>query len=59
MDKHSFLDGPGLAVHLLMSNVKLVGVQGVSCGGTVKVYGGGGLEMFPNSFPRDLPDSPM
>ena len=51
MDKHSFLDGPGLAVHLLMSNVKLVGVQGVSCGGTVKVYGGGGLEMFPNSFP--------
>ena len=52
MDKHSFLDSPGLAVYHLVNNVKLVGVHGVSCGGTVEVYGGGGLEMFLNSFPQ-------
>ena len=52
MDKHSFLDGPGLAVYLLVDNVKLVGVHGVSCGGAVKVYGGGGLKMFLDSFPQ-------
>ena len=43
MDKHGFLYGPRLTVHLLMHNVKLVGVQGMSCSSTVKVYGGGGL----------------
>ena len=52
MDKHSFLDGPGLVVYLLVHNVKLVGVHGVSCGGAVKVYGGGGLKMFLDSFPQ-------
>ena len=52
MDEHGFLDGPGLAVYLLVYNVKLLGVHGVSCGGTVEVYRGGGLEMFLNSFPQ-------
>ena len=41
-----------LAVHLLVYNVKLVGIHGVSCGGTVEVYGGRGLEMFLDSFPQ-------
>ena len=58
-DKHSFLDGPGLVVYLLVNNVKLVGVHEVFCGGAVKVYGGGGLKMFLTLSPRDLPDSPM
>ena len=52
--KHGFLDGPGLAVYLLVYNVKLVGVHGVSCGGAVELYGGGGLEMFLNPFPQGL-----
>ena len=51
-DEHGFLDGPGLAVYLLVYNVKLVGVHRVSCGGSVEVYGGGGLEMFLDSFPQ-------
>ena len=51
-DEHSLLDGPGLAVYLFVNNVKLVGVHGMSCGGTVVVYGGRGLEMFLNSFPQ-------
>ena len=59
VDKHSFLDGPGLAVNLLVNNVKLVGVHGVSCGGAVEMYRGGGLEVFLTLSPRDLPDSPM
>ena len=59
MDKHSFLDCPGLAVYFLVNNVKLVGVHWVSGGSTVEVYGGGGLEMFLNPVPRELPDSPM
>ena len=42
-DKHGFLYGPRLTVHLLMHNIKLVGVQGMSCSSAVKVYGGGGL----------------
>ena len=49
-DKHGFLNGPGLAVYFLVDNVKLVGVHGVSCGGAVNMYGGGGLEMFLNPF---------
>ena len=48
-DEHGFLDGPGMAVDLLVHYVKLLGVHGVSCGGTVVVYGGGGFEMFFNS----------
>ena len=52
MDKHGFLYGPRLVVYLLVYNVKLVGVHGVSCGGTVEVYGGWGLEMFLNPFPQ-------
>ena len=52
MDKHGFLNGPGLAVYLLISNVELVGVHGVSCGGDVEMYGGGGFEMFLNPFPQ-------
>ena len=53
MDKHSFLDGPGLVVvNLLVNNVKLVGVHGVSCGGAVEMYGGGGLEVLLDSFPQ-------
>ena len=59
MNKRSFLDGLGLAVYLLVNNVKLIGVHWVSCGGAVEMYGGGGLEVLLNSFPRDLPDSPM
>ena len=49
MYKHSLLDSPGLAVYLFVYNIKLVGVH-VSCGGAVKVYGGGGLKMFFDSF---------
>ena len=48
-DKYSFLDGPALAVYLLVNNVKLVGVHGVSCGGAVEMYGG--LEVLLDSFP--------
>ena len=52
MDEHGFLNGPGLAVYFLVDNVELVGVHGVSCGGAMKMYGGGGLEMFLNPFPQ-------
>ena len=58
-DEHSLLDGPGLAGYLFVNNVKLVGIHGMSCGGTVVVYGGRGLEVFLNSFPQDVPDCPM
>ena len=51
-DKHGFLNGPGLAVYLLVYNVILVGVHGVSCGVAVEVYRGGGLEMFLYPFPQ-------
>ena len=50
--EHGLLYGPGKAVYLFVNNVELVGVHGMSCGGTVVVYGGGGLEMFLNSFPQ-------
>ena len=33
--EHSLLDGPGLAVDLLMYNAELVGVHGMTCSGTV------------------------
>ena len=46
------LDGSGKAVYLFVHNIELVGVHRMSCGGTVVVYGGGGLEMFLNSFPQ-------
>ena len=36
-----------------MNNVKLIGVHGVSCGGAVEMYGGGGLEVLFNSFPQE------
>ena len=52
MDTHGFLNSPQLAVYLLVYNVKLIGVHGVSCGGAVKMYGGGGLKMFFDSFPQ-------
>ena len=45
-DEHSLLDGPGMAVDFLVHYVKLVGVHGVSYGGTVEVYRGGGFEIF-------------
>ena len=51
-DEHGFLDSPGLAVYFFVDNVELVGVHGVSCGGAVKMYGGGCLEMFFNPFPQ-------
>ena len=51
-DEHCFLDGPRLHVNFLMYNAELVGVHWMSCGGTVEVYGGGGLKMFFNSFPQ-------
>ena len=35
-----------------MYNAELVRVHGMSCGGTVEVYGGGGFEMFLDSFPQ-------
>ena len=50
--EHGLLDGPGKAVYLLVHNVKLVGVHGMSCGGTVVVYRERGLEMFLDSFPQ-------
>ena len=45
-DEHSLLDGPGMAVDFLVHNAELVGVHGVSYGGTVEVYRGRGFEMF-------------
>ena len=48
-DAHSLLDGPGMAVDFLVHYVELVGVHGVSCGGTMEVYRGRGFEMFLNS----------
>ena len=39
-DDHGLLDGPGVAVGLLVHYVELVGVHGMSCGGAVVVYGG-------------------
>ena len=52
VDKDGFLNGPGLAVYFFVDNAELVGIHGVSCGGAVKMYGGGGLEMFLNPFPQ-------
>ena len=49
---YAVVDGPGLAVYLLVNNVKLIGVHGVSCGGAVEMYGGGGLEVLLDSFPQ-------
>ena len=49
LDIHGFLDSPGLAVNFLMNYAELVGVHGMACGGTVEVYGGGGLEVFLDS----------
>ena len=48
-DEHSLLDGPGVAVDFFVYYVELVGVHGMSCGGTVEVYGGRGFEVFLNS----------
>ena len=45
-DEHGLLDGPRLAVHFLVYYVELVGIRGMTCGGTVLVYGGRGLEVF-------------
>ena len=45
--------------YLLVNNVKLIGVHGVSCGGAVEMYGGGALKCSLTLSPRDLPDSPM
>ena len=59
MYEHSLLDSPGKAVYFFMHNVELLGVQGMSCGGTVVVYGGGALKCSLTLSPRDLPDSPM
>ena len=49
MYEHSLLDGPGMAVDFFVHYVELVGVHGVSCGGTVEMYRGGGFEMFLDS----------
>ena len=46
------VDSPGLHVNILMYNTELVRVHWMSCGSTVEVYGGGGFEMFFNSFPQ-------
>ena len=51
-DKHGFLNGPRLAAYLLVNNIELVGVHRVFCGGAVKMYRGGGLEMFLDPFPQ-------
>ena len=48
--RHGFLDGPGMAVNFLVHYVELVGVNGMSCGGAVVEYGGGGFEVFLNPF---------
>ena len=52
MYEHSLLDSPGKTVYFFVHNVEFLGVHGMSCGGTVVVYGGGGLEMFLDSFPQ-------
>ena len=49
LDIHGFLNGPGLAVDFLVNYAKLVGIHGMAYGGTVEVYGGRGLEVFPYS----------
>ena len=46
MYEHSLLDSPGVAVNLLVHYIELVGVHGMSCGDTVVVYRGRGLEVF-------------
>ena len=43
MYEHGFLYCPGLAVDLLVHNVKLVRVQWMSCSGTMLMYCGGGF----------------
>ena len=50
MDEYGFFDGPGLVVDLFVEYVKLFWIHWVSCGGAVRVDGGGDLEMFLNSF---------
>ena len=47
--KHGLLDGPRVAVNLLLHYMELVGVHGMSCGDTVVVYRGRGLEVFLDS----------
>ena len=47
--EHGLLDGPGVAVNLLVHYVELVGVHGMSCSDTVVVYRGRGLEVFFDS----------
>ena len=49
MDEHSLLDCPGMAVDFFVHYVELVRVHGVSYGGTVEMYRGGGFEMFLDS----------
>ena len=56
MDEHSLLDGPGMAVDFLVHYVELVGVHGVSCGGTVEVYRGGALKCSLTLSANVLPD---
>ena len=43
MYEHGFLNCPGLAVDLLVHNVKLVRVQWMSCSGTMLMYWGWGF----------------
>ena len=50
MDEHGLLDGPGVAVDLFVYYIKLFWILWVSCGGAVKVYRGGGFEVFLDSF---------
>ena len=49
-DEHGLLDGPGMAVDLLVHYAELDWVHGVSCSGPVVVYVRGGFEMFFNPF---------
>ena len=55
-DEHGLLGGPGVAVDLFMCYIKLLWVHWVSCGGAVKVYGGGALKCSLTLSPSDLPD---
>ena len=50
VDEHGLLDGPRMAVDFLVHYVELVGVHGMSSGGAMVVYGGGGFEVFLYAF---------
>ena len=56
MDEHGLLDGPGMAVDLLVHYDELVCVHGVSFGGAVVMYGEEALKCSLTLSPKDMPE---